>query len=50
MANDAYDYGRRLLNTLFTKEEQKAHVLIESNKTTKPPLDKERVEILFGKG
>ena len=33
--------------TLFTKEEQKSHVIVESNKSSKPPLDPERVQKIF---
>ena len=47
-ARDVYAYGRALLDILFTKEEQKHSVVYESKKTTKPGLELERVELLFG--
>ncbi len=47
-ARDAYAYGRRLLDVLFTKSEQRASILLTSKKTNKPPLDQQRVHKLFG--
>ncbi len=46
---DANAYGRNLLDILFTKEEQKHSVVLATKKSPKPPLDRERVERLFGK-
>lgn len=48
-AKDAYAYGRTLLDLLFTKEEQKKSVVLKTKKSTKPPLEQERVETMFGK-
>ena len=45
-AKDASAYGRALLDLLFTKQEQKASVVLKSKKT---PLDSVRVEKMFGK-
>ena len=39
-SRDASAYGRALLDTLFTKAEQKAHVLFKTSKSNKPPLDR----------
>ena len=48
-SKDASAYGRALLDTLFTKAEQKAHVLFKTSKSNKPPLDRAQVELMFGK-
>ena len=48
-AKDASAYGRALLDLLFTKQEQKASIVLKSKKTKKPPLDPVRVEKMFGK-
>ncbi|XP_019852416.1 PREDICTED: uncharacterized protein LOC109582206 [Amphimedon queenslandica] len=47
-ANDAYGYGRSLLDALFTKKEQKSGVLLPTSKSPKPALDNDRVQLLFG--
>ncbi len=47
-ARDAYAYGRRLLDVLFTKIEQRASILLTFKKTNKPALDQQRVHKLFG--
>ena len=47
-AKDAYSYGRALLDLLFTKEEQKASILLPSKKSEKPPLDQESVQQILG--
>ena len=46
---DVYAYARALLDVLFTKEEQRSSIVLESKKSTKPALDKNRVKLLFGK-
>ena len=46
---DAYAYGRALLDQLFTKEEQKQSIVLKSKKSVKPPLSPKRVEKMFGK-
>ena len=47
---DALAYGRVLLDHLFTKQEQKSSLFhkTHSNKSMKPTLEKERVELLYG--
>lgn len=47
-AKDSYAYGRNLLDVLFTKSEQKNGILLQSKKSSKPALDPERVQLLFG--
>ena len=39
---------RALLDLLFTKEEQKASILLPSKKSDKPPLDQEKVQQILG--
>ena len=46
-SRDVYAYGRALLDILFTKQEQRTSILIESKKSNKGPLDKERVKIII---
>ena len=48
-SKDAGTYGRALLDTLFTKAEQKSHVLFKTSKSNKSPLDRAKVELMFGK-
>ena len=48
-SRDIYAYARALLDALFTKQEQRSSIVLESNKTLKPPLDKTRVQLLFSK-
>ena len=48
-AKDAKAYSHALLDSLFTKYEQKASVVLKSKKMTKPPLDPACVEKMFGK-
>ena len=48
-ARDAYSYGRQLLDVLFTKEEQMTSLVFKSRRSTKPPLEEDRVELLFSK-
>ena len=47
-ANDAYAYARRLLDFLFSKEEQKKSLVHSSLKSKKPQLDQGRMSKLFG--
>uniref|UniRef100_A0A1X7UPM5 Uncharacterized protein n=1 Tax=Amphimedon queenslandica TaxID=400682 RepID=A0A1X7UPM5_AMPQE len=47
-AKDSNAYGRNLLDVLITKSEQKNGILLQSKKSTKPALDPERVQLLFG--
>ena len=48
-ANNPTAYGRQLLDTLFTREELKVSLLFTSSKSDKPGLDRDRVDLLFGK-
>lgn len=48
-SRDAGAYGRALLDILFSKAEQRSHVLFKSSKSNKPPLDHVKVELMFGK-
>ena len=48
-SKDAGAYGRALLDTLFTKAEQRSHVLFKTSKSSKPPLDRAKVGLMFGK-
>ena len=48
-AKDALAYGRNLLDTLFSKSDQKSGILFASNRSTKPALDIERATLLIGK-
>lgn len=43
-ARDVYSYGRSLLDVLCTKKEQKASVVVKTNKSDKPALDSDKVE------
>ena len=43
-----HSYARRLLDTLFSKEEQSKSLVQASSKSSKPPLDQERVTKMFG--
>ena len=46
-ARDAYAFGLQLLDILFTKEELSGSLLSKSKKSTKPGLDRERVDRLL---
>ena len=46
-ADCPYAYGLQLMDVLFTKEEMAGSLLLESKLSTKPALDKERVNKLF---
>lgn len=47
-AKDAYVYGLRLMDVLFSKEEMASSLLLQSkSKSNKPPLDKDRVNTMF---
>lgn len=48
-SKDAYAYARTLLDTLFTKQEQKKSIVLKSKKSLKPQLSPQRVQKLFGK-
>ena len=48
-ARDVYAFGLQLLDILFTKEEQSRSLLFSSKKSSKPGLDRERVDRLLGK-
>ena len=48
-ARDVYAYGLQLLDALFTKEELSGSLLFKSKKSSKPPLEHDRVEKLLGK-
>ena len=47
-ARDAYAFGLQLLDILFTKEELSGSLLFKSKKSSKPGLDRERVDQLLG--
>lgn len=47
-AKDINAYGRALLDHLFSKQEQKASVVLKTKKSEKPPLSPRRVEKMFG--
>ncbi len=46
-ARDAYAFALQLMDMLFTKEELFSSLLMKSKKSTKPPLDKTRVQRLI---
>lgn len=48
ITKDAYAYARRLLDVLFTKEEQIGHCLLLTTKSKKPCLEEKKVNLLFG--
>ena len=48
-ARDAYAFRLQLLDILFTKEELSGSLPFKSKKSTKPGLDRERVDRLLGK-
>ena len=47
-ADDADAYGRRLPDSLLTKDEQRKSLFQVSSKSSKGALDKQRVTKLFG--
>lgn len=47
-AKDAKSYARRLLDLLFSKQEQKSSLMQKSSKSSKPALDQERTAKLWG--
>lgn len=47
-ARDVYAFGLQLLDIFFTKEEQSRSLLFSSKKSSKPGLDRERVDRLLG--
>ena len=49
VAKDPIAYARNLLDLMFTKREQRQSLVLPSSKSTKPPLDQEKVTKLFGK-
>lgn len=48
-ANNPLAYGRILLDILFTRQELKESILFKHFKSAKPPLDRQRVDLLFSK-
>jgi hypothetical protein len=48
-AKDAYAYGRRLIEILFTKEERMESLVFKSDRSEKRGLPPERVELMLGK-
>ena len=48
-ARDAYAYGRAILEIMFTKTELSRSVIVSSIKSKKTPLDKDKVQLIFGK-
>ena len=49
VAKDPIAYARNLLDLMFTKKEQRQSLLLPTSKSSKPPLDQEKVTKLFGK-
>ena len=51
MAKDAVTYGRRLLDMMFSKAEQKMSLVHKTHakKSSKPTLDQAKVKLLMGK-
>jgi len=47
-AKDEYQYGLRLLDVLFSKEEMVDHLMLKSKRSDKPALDKTKVDIMLG--
>ena len=47
-AKDVYAYGLQLIDILFTKEEQSQSLLFASKRSSKPALERERVDKLLG--
>ena len=48
-ARDVYVFGLQLIDILFTKEEQSHSLLFSSKKSSKPGLERERVDKPLGK-
>ena len=48
VAKDPIAYARNLLDLMFTKMEQRQSLLLPTSKSSKPPLDQEKVAKLFG--
>jgi hypothetical protein len=48
-SQDVYAYALSVLDVLFTKKELEESLLFASVKSTKPPLEKSRVDQLFGR-
>ena len=48
-AKDAGQFGRNVLDVLFTKEELRGHLIYASKKSVKPGLDGGKVALLMGK-
>lgn len=48
-ARDVYSFGLTLLDMLFSREELGKSLLLPTSKSSKPGLDKDRVDKLFGK-
>ena len=47
-ARDAYSYGLQIMDVLFTKEELSKSLIFASKKSSKPGLDKKKVEEMLG--
>ena len=47
-SRDAYSYGLRLMDIIFSKEEMGKSLLFKSKKSQKPALDGEKVQQLLG--
>jgi len=45
-AKDEYQYGLRLLDVLFSKEELVGCLMVKSKRSEKPGLDKRRIDLL----
>ena len=49
VAKDPIAYARNLLDLMFTKREQRQSLVLPTSKSSKPPLDQEKVTKFFGK-
>ena len=45
-AKDSYQFGLRLLDVLFSKEQLVGKLMSKSKRSDKPPLDKNKIELL----
>lgn len=46
-ADDPYSYGLRLMDNMFEREEMYRSLLFKSDKSKKPPLNPEKVNLIF---
>ena len=47
-SRDAYSYALQLMDVFFTKEELARSLVFKSKKSTKPPLNQQKVEQIIG--